>query len=378
MSDAERPLSVVQVLPALEGGGVERGTVEVANALVSAGHRSSVISAGGGLVALMHGTEHFALPLGAKSPLTFRYVRVVREFLRRTRPDVLHLRSRMPAWIAYFAWRGLPADERPSLVTTVHGRYSVSPYSSVMARGEYVIAVSNSIEQYVRTHYSRYVDPARVRVIYRGVDGSRYFPGFEPDGQWLSTWKRERPHLSGRRILTLPGRITRLKGHLDFLRLLAGLRDRGLVVHGLIVGGEDTGRKRYATTVRRAIVKAGLSDQVEFLGHRSDLREIMAVSDLTLSLSAKPESFGRTVLEALSLGRPVIGYAHGGVAEILDAMYARGWVAPGDLGGAIAAAERALMTLGPISSAPQFELRNMLDATLALYREAVTSRTYQA
>lgn len=374
MAKAERPLSVVQVLPALEGGGVERGTVEVANALVSAGHRSSVVSGGGGLIEQMPGTEHIAMPLGVKSPLTFRYVPELRAFLRRTRPDVLHLRSRMPAWVAYLAWRGLPVGERPALVTTVHGLYSVSRYSAVMVRGEYVIAVSNAIEQYVLAHYRRYVDPTRIRLIYRGADGSRYFPGFEPDSDWLNSWKFEHPDVVGRRVLTLPGRITRLKGHLEFLRLLGGLRDRGLAVHGLIVGGEDRRRKRYATEVRQAVANAGLSGQVEFLGHRADLREIMAVSDLTVSLSAKPESFGRTVLEALSLGRPVVGYAHGGVAEILEEMYPSGKVVPGDLDGALDAAERALLTPQPISPAPQFELRNMLDLTLALYREAADSR----
>lgn len=364
----------MQVLPALGAGGVERGTVEVANALTAAGHRSVVVSAGGPLEAEMPGTEHVTMPLGVKSPLTLRWVPVLRGYLRRARPDVLHVRSRLPGWIAYLAWRGLPAEARPRLVTTVHGLYSVSRYSAVMARGEDVIAVSDAVRRYLLAHYRGWVEPERIHLIYRGVDPGRYPRGFRPDPAWRCEWRRRMPQLSGRRVLTLPARMTRLKGHRDFLALLTRLRERGLEVHGLVVGGADPGRARYAEELRRQVAASGLAGRVDFLGHRSDLREILAVSDLVLSLSGRPESFGRTVLEALSLGRPVVGYAHGGVAEILGAMFPAGAVPAGDVGAAAAAAERSLAGPVPIARAPQFELSHMLERTVALYQVAAARR----
>ena len=161
---AER-MTVLQMLPALESGGVERGTVEIAAALVRAGHRALVMSAGGRLVPELEalGAEHIPLPVGRKSLLTFRHVSRVRRLLRERGVDVLHLRSRLPAWVGWLAWRGLPAVERPRLVTTVHGFYTVGRYSSVMTRGERVIAVSESVRDYILENYPQPIPCSRMR-----------------------------------------------------------------------------------------------------------------------------------------------------------------------------------------------------------------------
>ena len=161
-----KKLTVVQILPALQSGGVERGTLEVAGALVHAGHRSIVVSAGGSLVRelVASGSEHISLPVGRKSLLTLLHV------------DILHARSRLPAWIAWLAWRGMPPQERPHFVTTVHGLYSVNRYSAIMTRGERVIAVSDTARQYILDNYSE-VNPGSVVTIFRGVS---------PDGPGLA------------------------------------------------------------------------------------------------------------------------------------------------------------------------------------------------
>ena len=148
-------LTVLQLLPSLEGGGVEQGTVDMAEGLVEAGHRALVVSAGGPMVANVNavGGEHVEMAIGAKTPLTLRYVPALKRMLREQKVDILHLRSRMPAWIGYFAWRALPVDRRPRLVSTVHGFYSVNRYSRIMLRGERVICVSRSIRDYVLANY---------------------------------------------------------------------------------------------------------------------------------------------------------------------------------------------------------------------------------
>ena len=364
-------LTVLQVLPGLDGGGVERGTVEVANALTGAGHRSIVMSAGGRMVSEMPDTEHVAWPIGEKRLATWGYVRRLTAFLESRRPDVLHARSRLPGWVAYLAWRRLPPELRPRFITTVHGLYSVSRYSSVMARGERVIAVSNAVRDYLLHHYRQWVAPERITVIPRGVDTARYFPDFRPGEAWIARWKAENPALGEKHLVTLPARLTRLKGHYDFIELVARLRERGHDVHGLIVGGEDPRRARYARSVRDAIGQRGLSSHLSMLGHRDDLREILSRSHVAVSLSAKPESFGRTVLEALALGIPTIGYAHGGVGEILERLFPAGAVPPGDVAAAVVAVEHALAEPGPIARAPEYEIAQMLCATLRLYEQVV-------
>ncbi|TVR65868.1 MAG: glycosyltransferase [Candidatus Competibacteraceae bacterium] len=361
-------LSVAQVLPALNGGGVERGTLEVARALVESGHRSVVISAGGRLVPelVRDGSEHLDWPLGIKSPLTLRWVRPLRRWLAGQRIDILHVRSRLPAWIGWLAWRGMDPATRPRFVTTVHGLYSVSRYSAIMTRGERVIAVSETVREYLRRHYPR-LPPERIQVIPRGVDPMEFPAGYRPPSAWLAEWHRQYPQLRAAPVLTLPGRLSRLKGHEDFIDLLARLRARGWPGYGLIVGGEEPRRRRYADQLRRLARTRGLEEKVLFVGHRADVREIYAISTLVLSLSIQPESFGRTVLEALSLGIPVVGYAHGGVGEILERIYPVGRVPVGDRETLTARVVDLLAAPPPVPMEPVFPLQHMLDETLALY-----------
>ncbi|MBZ0071609.1 MAG: glycosyltransferase family 4 protein [Gammaproteobacteria bacterium] len=364
-----RPLTVVQMLPALEGGGVERGTLEVADALVAAGHRSIVMSAGGQLVSRLtgRGSEHVTWPVDRKSLLTLRLVGRLRAWLRAENVDILHVRSRVPAWVAYRAWKRMDPRSRPRLVTTVHGLYSVSRYSAVMTRGERVIAVSETARRYILDNYPR-TDPARIVVIPRGAD-PRMFPyGHRPPHSWSQRWFDEHPCLLDRFVLTLPGRLTRLKGHEDFIDLIATLVAKGIQVHGLIVGGEDPRRHRYAESLRQRIAKRGVAEHITFTGQRMDMREIYASSNLVLSLSSQPESFGRTVLEALSMGVPVIGYEHGGVGEVLNRVFPEGCVVPGNRDLLVAKVQDFLGRARVVPEGQPYTLQRMLDSTLELYQ----------
>ncbi|MFN0195798.1 MAG: glycosyltransferase family 4 protein [Planctomycetaceae bacterium] len=372
-----RPMTVVQVLPSLDGGGVERGTLEVAAELVHAGHRSCVISGPGRMVAALKsaGSEHIPWEIGRKSLLTLKYIRPLRNLLHELDADILHVRSRLPAWICYLAWRGMPKTSRPRLVTTVHGLYSVNRYSRIMVESEAVIAVSKTIENYIEQNYPGVISPDRIHLISRGIDEREFPRGFRPASDWLENWNREYPHLHGQKILTLPGRITRRKGHADFLRLLARLKSEGFSVHGLIVGGDDPQRMGYARELRKTVAELGLERDVTFTGQRNDIREIYAVSDLVFSLSTQPESFGRTVLEALAIGRPVIGYAHGGVGEILEQLFPYGAIPLGDESQLFKTTQRLLeRSIDPESITPEFRLQSMLDRTLQLYRNLADSR----
>lgn len=366
----QRPLTVVQLLPALEGGGVERGTLEVARELVRQGHTSWVISGGGRLTSRLtgQGSRHLQWPVGAKSPLTLRWVRQLRAFLTEQRVDILHARSRMPAWVAWRAWRGMPESERPRFVTTVHGLYSVNRYSAIMTRGERVIAVSDTARRYILDHYPR-VPPERIVTIPRGVDPAIFPHGYRPPESWARAWFERHPYLLERYVLTLPGRLTRRKGHADFIELMARLVAAGLPVHGLIVGGEDPRRQRYARRLYAAVRERGLEPHITFTGHRQDMRDIYAVSNLVLSLSTKPESFGRSVVEALYLGVPVVGYDHGGVGEVLSRLFPAGRVPVGDLDALQRTVQELHAQPPEIPPSHDYDLHAMLDSTLDLYRK---------
>ncbi|MDY6816559.1 MAG: glycosyltransferase family 4 protein [Pseudomonadota bacterium] len=363
-------MKVVQVLPALDGGGVEKGTLEIAKGLTGSDHESIVISAGGGMVAQLEaeGSQHVTWDLGKKSPFTFRHVWALRRWLQQEKPDILHLRSRMPAWVCWFAWKGLPESQRPRLVTTVHGLYSVSRYSAIMCRGERVIAVSGTVRDYIGQNYPQ-TDMGKVRLVYRGIDPNEFPHGYRPSEQWLSQWYQQYPQLKDKKVLTLPGRLTRLKGHHDFIDLIKRLRDSGQPVQGLIVGGEDPRRKAYARELRERITGEALEDSLLLTGARRDIREVFAVSDLVLSLSTKPESFGRTVVEALSMGVPVIGYDHGGVGEVLGQLYPQGRVPLADSEALYRAVTKSLNSARLPPRNDRFLLGEMVRQTLDCYQE---------
>jgi glycosyltransferase involved in cell wall biosynthesis len=354
-------LTVIQVLPALEAGGVERGTVEVAAELARRGHRALVISRGGRLVQELQdaGAEHLALDIGAKSPFTLRHVvRLRRLFCQGV--HIVHARSRLPAWISYLALRGLDPASRPVFITSVHGPYTVNAYSRIMTRGEVVIAISGFIHDYIRENYPG-TDPARITVIPRGVDPVRFPYGYRPPPDWQARWQSGTPPLAGRYVLSLPARITRWKGQEDFLRLITALRGRGLDACGLVVGGTEPRRRRFLR-------------ELQALGHRDDLREIMSVSDIVFSLSREPEAFGRTSLEALSLGVPVIAYDHGGAGEVLQAIFPAGRVTPGNHEAAAALAAEFLQRRPVVPDRNPFTLQRMLAATIEVYEGAWAER----
>lgn len=364
-------MNVLQILPELNAGGVERVALVMSDYLAAYGHQSVVVSNGGRLVSVLEesGARHITLPVHRKSLGSLFQIRPLRRLLEQEQPDILHLHSRVPGWIAWLAWRKMNPQTRPRLVSTVHGFYSVNAYSAIMMRGERVIAVSECIRDYVETKFPK-TPKAALRLVRHGIDPVYSARGFQPDPAWLAQWQKDFPHFTGKQLLVLPGRITRLKGHEDFLKLIAALRKTNPQIHGVIVGDTHPRKRAYLDELKQLVQQLNLGDDVSFIGHRSDLREVLAVSAVTYSLSTSPESFGLTSLEALALGRPVIGYDHGGVGELLRELFPAGRVALRD--------EQALLaTTQKLLSAPQtpapvqepFTLDAMCRGTLDVYRE---------
>ena len=375
-----RPLTILQLIPALESGGAERCVVDVSQALVRSGHRSIVASAGGRLVELVTvtGGEHVQIAAGCKSPKVLGAIPPLRKLLQHHHVDVVDVHSRLPAWLMHLVLQTLPTRYRPALVSTVHGLNSPGLYSQVMLRADAVVAVSECVRQHL-LQMAPERDQRHVRVIARGVDETEFPRGWRPTSAWQDAFERQFPNLRGRQWLTLPGRLVRTKGHADLLRLTASLLRQGHPVHALIVG-DTCGRSHYVAELQQLALSLGISDQLTFTGHRSDMREIYAGSAVVFTLSHKPESFGLTAAESLSLGIPVAGYAHGGVTELLEASFPEGAVKPGD------EAQLAFVTrrlLAARAAAPEnrllprsfpFNRTSMLERTLNLYQELISFR----
>ncbi|GAA3969645.1 glycosyltransferase family 4 protein [Allohahella marinimesophila] len=366
----------MQVLPELQSGGVERGTIEFSRYLVEQGHRSTVISNGGRLVRQLEadGGHHISIPIHRKSPASLRYVAPLRQALFALHPDIVHVRSRMPAWLTWLAMRKFSERERPVVVSTFHGLYSVNRYSAIMSRANAVIAISRCVRDYIVDNYR--LEAASIKVIPRGVDIAQFPPRTEASAEWTARYRDEFPLGRDRFILLMPGRLTRWKGQLDFLKLIASLKHEAPgQYYGVIVGEPDQGKTAYLDELTKTAQSLGIMQDLAFAGHRSDMTEWYAAASAVFNLSTQPEPFGRTVVEALATGTPVIAYDQGGPAEVLEDIYPAGLVKTGDLA-QLARQTRALCehveAQPPIEFGSPYTLAAQSEATLAVYRSALS------
>ena len=362
-----RPPAVLQVVPRLVSGGVERGTVEIAAALAAAGWKAVVVSEGGPMVREIEraGGIHVALPLASKNPLVMHAnIGRLANIIREHGIDIVHARSRAPAWSAWAAARRTGVH----FVTTFHNAYGAENavkrlYNSVMARGEVVIAISDFVAEHVASVYG--VPRERIRVVHRGVDIKR----FDPDKvraeriiKLMEEWRLP----DGMPVVMLPGRLSRWKGHLVLIEAMVHLNRP--TVQCLLVG---SGSPSYRKAIAEAIAHARAPGNFRLLENCTDMAAAYKLADVVISPSTEPEGFGRVIVEAQAMGRPVIATAHGGAVEtVLDKK--TGWlVPPGDSEALAEAIARAL------DLAPE-ERRAMAARAIEHIRKDFTSETMAA
>jgi len=378
MLDAKAiPLVVLQVTPALDAGGSERTTLDVARAIVAAGGTALIATAGGRLVgeAERAGARVIIGPYDSKNPLTvWRNTARLSAIIRTEGVAIVHARSRAPAWSALWASRraGIP------FVTTYHGIYKAGnplkrAYNAVMAGGDVVIANSQYTAAHVLAEHK--IDPSKLVTIPRGVD----IEAFTPSHVTADRITKLRAHWNlpaDTPVILLPGRLTRLKGHTTFLDALAQLPHRRFLAV-LAGGGED--RDRYVDELKQQAERLGLAANVRIPGHVSDMPAAYMLADVAVSPSTVPESFGRTPVEAQAMGRPVVATALGGQLETVEDP-ATGFLVPAFDAGALASAiERALaldksardaMALrGRTRVLERYTVDAMCSATLDVYRK---------
>lgn len=305
-------MHVVHIVPEMQEGGVERVIVDMCRELVQRGIACTVISRGGRLVAQIeaHGGHHITHDVCSKNVLTFFLrARRLRRILAELAPDLVHVHSRLPAWMLHAANRRLHLP----VVTTVHGLNRPSPYSRIMTCAHRVICVSEAVRDHLRRHYG--TSDNIMRVVYFGIN-TRAFDPDHFDMGFVERFRREY-RLDGRFVVTSAGRLTPSKDYETFIRGVIAAREQAPNIVGVIVGGANGRHCAYERQLRQLVHTLGADDMIRFVGRQDAMAEICALSDVMVSCSSKPESFGRTLAEALAMNTPVVATAHGGALEIV-------------------------------------------------------------
>ncbi len=379
---------ILQIIPELEAGGAERTTVDVAAGLAAAGARALVATEGGRLVGELQakGGHWLRFPAAAKNPLrmAINTAKLV-ALCRREGVQLIHARSRAPAWVALGAARrlGLP------FVTTYHGSYAGRAgvkvlYNSVMARGDVVIANSHYTADLIRRLHAEQAGD-RVRVIYRGTDLSAFNPHAVGTGR-VEAIRRAWGVAPHERIVLLAARLTAWKGHRVLIEAAALLRDQGVRDLAIVLAGDPQGRIAYEREIDALVAARGLGDMVRRVGHCTDMPAAFRAASVVAVPSVEPEAFGRSAVEAQALGTPVIVSDLGAVPETVlappdaPAGQRTGWrVPPGDAV-ALAAALTEALSLGASARdslarrcrahvEAHFSLDGMVGHTLAIYAD---------
>jgi glycosyltransferase involved in cell wall biosynthesis len=387
-NDAGKPV-ILQLLPELRSGGVERGTVDIARAQAIAGFVPLVASEGGPLVTQLErcGATHITLPLASKNPFTiWRNAARIEQIIRDYKVDIVHARSRAPAWAAWIATQRLkkqnPATP-PAFMTTFHGTHGLQNnfkrrYNAVMTRGERVIAVSEFIHKHIRAEYP--VQEHLIRVIHRGVDMQL----FDPDrvsatriAELLKSWRVP----DGLPIILLPGRLTRWKGQELAIRALGQLMHRNFFC--LLVGDGER-HPDYVRELEQLISTLRLEGHVRLTGATPFMTEAYQLADIVLCPSTQPEAFGRIPIEAQAMGKPIIASNHGGAREtvvhgktglLVASEDVNAWTAAIDQLLQMPALERKQMGWHGCEYVKEhFSLEQMCEKTLAVYRELLAEK----
>jgi glycosyltransferase involved in cell wall biosynthesis len=373
--------TILQIVPELATGGAERTTIEVAQAIVQAGGRALVWSAGGRLLPELEavGATHFQGPAASKNPWTVFVSNpaTLTDIIQREKVDLVHARSRAPAWSALITARRAIVP----FVTTYHGIYNAKSaikrwYNSVMVRSDAIIANSNYTKAHVMEQHG--VPSDKIKVIYRGVDIDAFNPAAvspKRSAALAQKWNLS-PDRDRLRII-LPARLTEWKGQRILIAALSQLKMQGLDFEAILVG-DSQGRDAYVEGLKAQISEAGLTQQVFLVGHCSDMPAAFSLCDIAVTPSTEPEAFGRTAAEAQAMALPIIASDLGGARETVDPGVTGYLSARGDVA-ALAAHLATLITMSPETRRNMgaegfdriralFTTQSLQSQTLALYQ----------
>lgn len=383
--------TILQILPSLTSGGIERGVVEVNNYLVKNGYKSLVLSSGGKMVYQVEqgGGKHITLNVATKNPFKmWKNINKIAKIIKDYDVDVVDVKSRAPAWSAYFACKKTHCP----LVSSMHGNYSLSSfpfsflkklYNSSMVRGNYVMCVSNYVKDYAFENYKIFRDKFannKVKIIHRGVDVNVFNPLLEAKERMIRlTQTMNLP--DNKSIILLPGRLTEWKGQLYFMDVLAKVKNKNFIC---LIVGDSKGHETYRDRLKEKIKQLKLEEYVKLENHVSDMTALYMLSDIVISSSIRGEAFGRVVPEAQAMEKMVVGTAIGGSLEtVIDGK--TGWlVNPNDTDKFAEIIDMLLnmpleekIKIGKTARqhiVDNFTTEKMCEKTVELYEEAIKNR----
>lgn len=307
-------MRVLQVVPELNLGGVEKGTLELAKFLALNGHLPVVISNGGELERELRefGIKHYKLPVHRKSPFSLLLLPKILAILRKEQIDILHARSRVPALLSYLAFRYYLRDQQigrflnfvPSFITTAHGYYRQHLFSRIMAKGKLVICPSRVIAKHMVEDFG--VGIEKIRIVPRGVELNQY--------EFILPSQRDWKHP----VIAIIARISPLKGHPEFIRAFREILKIKPFAKAWIIGGPSKGKQDYLYELQLLVKRFGLENTIEFLGPRYDIPSLLKKINILVQPSRVPEAFGRVIIEAQASGVLVVATNLGGYREIIE------------------------------------------------------------
>ena len=382
-ADLIRQPVVMQILPALNVGGVERGTIEVARAIIEAGGKAIVVSSGGQLVPQLQriGAVHITLPVHVKNPLKWGGVRrELRKAMVAYHVDIVHVRSRAPAWIALPAARSLNLK----VISTIHGKFGATNffkrrYNQKMLQADHVIAISHYVKSLITTHYPKAAIEDKFTVVHRGVDMRYFDPAVVKQGRIINEATRlalpdDRP------VVMMPARPSPWKGHQILLQAVAKMPQKNFT---LVLLGIADARPKFYDSIDVQVKRLGLESIVRLAEKSTDVPAAMMLADVIVMPSIEPEPFGRVAIEAQAMGRPVVAFNHGGATEsITDGQ--TGFLAEPNNVDDLAEKITQALSLGPrqrkkLAEAAiahiegEFTITKMCDTTIAIYESLLES-----
>ena len=380
-----RPV-IAQIIPALHNGGVERGTIETAQAISDCGWKPIIISSGGMLESQLKrvGAKHISLPVNQKNPLSWVFTKgKLRKILLDENIDIVHVRSRAPAWIS------LPIAKKLSIptVSTIHGKFEATnlfkrEYNKQMLKADEVIAISEFTKSVIERQFPKLLENLSLSVIHRGVDLSLFNPRNVTQQRIIN--EAERIGLPDNLpVVMLPARPTSWKGHIILLQALSKLEYLDVTV--VLLGAGDS-NIRFVETLEKKAVELGLGANVRIVTSTRDMPAALMLADVVVMPSVNPEPFGRIAIEAQAMGRPVVAFDHGGARETI-VNGKTGWLAkPNDVKSLAQSLETALkisrVDRDKLSNAAQslvkrkFGIRKMTKLTVEIYKRLLLKKGF--
>ncbi len=310
----DNSIRLLQVLPTLNSGGLERGAIDIAEGISKLGNISLVASNGGRLVNQLEqkGIQHLKIPVHSKNPFTiYKNISVLKKIIANEKINIIHTRSRAPAWSSYFASKKLIRS-----VSTYHNAYNYNNnfkkiYNAGLGKMDKVIAISNFVKNKIIKSYN--IPENKIDVIYRGID-QKIFNLEEINRDIIQSFKQKYKIVSDKNIVLFPGRLTSWKGQIEFLEVLKKIERNDVFCY--FVG--DNKNTSYSQKLFKSIKNYNLENKCKILGNIDDMKVMYSISNIVVNGSQYPEGFGRVIAEAMSMGKPVIAYNHGAAPELLE------------------------------------------------------------